>query len=117
LVVNALNALEKVPEIITGINIANNIALYELLNDYSLEALIALMAFSLEKQNSRKVLYYLGKLRNIKPAITGDDLIKAGINPGPRFRHIFKKILELKLQGNNLDKERELEIAKQHQNI
>lgn len=113
IICNILQSLEQIPELLTTIDINDHIALYNLLNDCSLEALIALMAYSLEKQNSRKILRFIGDLRQVKPEICGSDLIAAGIPPGPHMRHIFKKILELKLKGQCLTREKELEIALQ----
>jgi tRNA nucleotidyltransferase/poly(A) polymerase len=109
----ALKSLEEVPAALSQIAIEDNIAIYNLLTGRPLEAFIALMAFALEKQNSRKVLRFIGKLRQIKTTVSGDDLLAAGIPPGPHIRPIFKKLLELKLQGNDLDRKKELEIALQ----
>jgi tRNA nucleotidyltransferase (CCA-adding enzyme) len=116
--VNSIQAIERVPELISEVSINDNIKLYKILSEYVIEALISLMAFVLEKQNSRKVLHFLINLRNIKPEINGTDLINAKISPGPVFRKIFEKILELKLSGQSLTREKELEIALQlHQNL
>ncbi|MGM0598298.1 MAG: CBS domain-containing protein [Candidatus Rifleibacteriota bacterium] len=117
LVVSALKAVNQVPEKISAVDIDNNSNLFNLLSPYPIEALIALMAFALEKRNSRKVLKFIGELRTIKPLINGHDLISAGIPPGPHMRTIFKHILELKLQGKKLSKNKELEIAIQKYKI
>jgi tRNA nucleotidyltransferase (CCA-adding enzyme) len=117
LVVSALKAVNQIPEKISAVSIDNNSDLFNLLSPFPIEALIALMAFALEKRNSRKVLKFIGNLRNIKPVINGHDLISAGIPPGPHMRTIFKHILELKLQGKEFTKDKELEIALQKYKI
>jgi tRNA nucleotidyltransferase (CCA-adding enzyme) len=113
IICNILQSIERIPGLLSAIAVDDHVALYELLSECSLEALIALMAYSLEKQNSRKVLRYIGDLRMIKPEVCGNDLIAIGIPPGPHMRQIFKKLLELKLQGHCFTREKELEIALQ----
>ncbi|MDN5278100.1 MAG: hypothetical protein PWR01_2065 [Clostridiales bacterium] len=112
LVISALKGLEEVPKKIASIDFNDNVALFHLLNDFPIEALLAMMAFSLEKHNSKKILHFIIELRGIQPEITGKDLIEIGIKPGPHMRAIFKKILELKLEGQQINKEKELEIAR-----
>ncbi|GAB4284928.1 MAG: CBS domain-containing protein [Candidatus Rifleibacteriota bacterium] len=111
--INCLKALEEVPRKISSIPVEDSVSLFYLLEEFTLEALIALMAFSLEKHNSRKVLRFILELRGIRPEITGKDLINAGIPPGAHMRTIFRRILNLKLEGSKLDKQKEIEIAKQ----
>lgn len=113
IIVSALHGIDEVPLRLASTGIDDSVALFNILNEYPLEALMALMAFALEKQSSRKVLRFIGELRGIKTLISGDDLIGVGIRPGPHMRTIFKKILELKLEGQKLSKEKELEIAVQ----
>ena len=112
-VCSILQSLEQVPSALTEIECDDRINLYHLLCDRPIEALLALMAYSLEKHNSRKILLFIGQLREIKPEVNGEDLISVGIPPGAHMRQIFKKILESKLQGQLLTREKELEIALQ----
>ncbi|MEW6710427.1 MAG: hypothetical protein AB1403_11445, partial [Candidatus Riflebacteria bacterium] len=109
----ALQALDEVPGALSSIEENDSVSLFFLLKNRPLEALITLMAYALEKQNTRKILHFITDLRNIKPVVTGDDLKSLGIPAGPHMRLIFQKILELKLRGNPLDREKELEIALQ----
>ena len=53
---------------------------------------------------------YLDTLRNIKIETTGDDLLKNGIEPSPKYQEIFDKILKAKLENPEMTKEDELKL-------
>ncbi|MCX6646123.1 MAG: CBS domain-containing protein [bacterium] len=55
---------------------------------------------------------YLSGLRKIRPAIDGDDLIKAGFNPGPGFRTALEKIRREKIDGGVFTKDEEMAVAR-----
>ncbi len=61
---------------------------------------------------SNNIVKYLTELKQIKPIITGDDLIKLGLTPSPLFNEIFEKILKAKLDGNLKTKEEETAFVK-----
>jgi tRNA nucleotidyltransferase (CCA-adding enzyme) len=52
---------------------------------------------------------YLTHLRDVKVALTGDDLKAMGLPPGPRYKKILAELLDAKLDG--LVKNREQETA------
>lgn len=56
-------------------------------------------------------LKYL-KIKNIKPIITGKDLIKLGLCASPKFKECFEYILKQKLNNKNMTYETELSLAK-----
>lgn len=117
-VMEALSAMTNVPMQLSRVNEDDNIGLFKVLHEAGIETLLAIMAYSLDKRNARKVLYFIGNLRKIRPAVTGKDLITAGIKPGPHMRRIFDHITELKLNGAVLSKEEEMKIAERlYQNI
>jgi len=45
--------------------------------------------------------------------ISGEDLHKLGVLPGPRYQKIFARVLNAKLNGQIKTKEEELELIKQ----
>jgi putative nucleotidyltransferase with HDIG domain len=51
---------------------------------------------------------------NIRPAalVTGDDLIAAGYEPGPRFRKILEAVEDAQLEGRLLSRDKALEFVK-----
>jgi tRNA nucleotidyltransferase (CCA-adding enzyme) len=57
----------------------------------------------------RHLKLYLGKLRYIKPALTGDDLRKMGIRPGPRMKEILHRLHTARLDGKVKSREGEVE--------
>lgn len=82
--------------------------IYMLLSSLSLEGLLFLQASS----SIGYVIYqYLSLWRFIKPDITGNDLKKLGIIPGPQYRIILEDILKQKLDGNIQTKEEQLEYV------
>ncbi|MBU1107621.1 MAG: CBS domain-containing protein [Candidatus Riflebacteria bacterium] len=118
LILQALTAIKTVPTAINKTDDTDAITLYNLLHELSLETLLSLMAFSLDKRNARKILHFIMYLRSIDCGISGKDLIEAGIKPGPHMRLIFKHIIEQKLKGSQFTCEEEMKIAQQfYQNL
>lgn len=56
--------------------------------------------------------HYIKDLRNIKPNVTGDDLISIGIMKGRLFKEIFVYITEEKFKNPSITKHKELELIK-----
>ena len=47
------------------------------------------------------------------PLITGDDLVAAGFDPGPRFKHALEKVYDAQLAGLVATKEQAMAMARQ----
>ncbi|MEN2994166.1 MAG: CBS domain-containing protein [Thermodesulfovibrio sp.] len=88
-----------------------NVRVYNLLKPLNIETIILVMIYAKEWQK-RAIFNYLTKLKDIKPIITGEDLKKLGIKPGPVYRKILDSILREKLQGRLLSKEEEIDFVK-----
>ncbi|GLI53059.1 CBS domain-containing protein [Thermodesulfovibrio yellowstonii] len=88
-----------------------NVKIYNLLKPLNIETIILMMIYAKEWQK-KAIFNYLTRLKDIKPLITGEDLKKLGIQPGPVYRKILESILREKLQGRLLSKEEEIEFAK-----
>ena len=56
--------------------------------------------------------HYLKCLRNLRPAVSGSDLIKLGIERGKLYREIFDYIISEKIKTPKLSKNDELELIK-----
>lgn len=86
----------------------------ELLADLRLDTLLYAMAAldnpGLEKSISR----YITQWRREKPDIGGHDLMRLGIEPGPAYSEILKKILRAKLDGKAPTPNSQLAIARAH---
>jgi tRNA nucleotidyltransferase (CCA-adding enzyme) len=53
---------------------------------------------------------YLVHWRNVKPAITGEDLKQRGLPPGPRFAEILRQLHAARLDGEVMSREDELQL-------
>lgn len=77
------------------------------------DAVLALSALT-DSEEARKNLYsYLLNRAEIKPGLTGDDLIKLGIKPGPRIGQILQQLELARLTGQVNNESEELLLAKQ----
>ncbi|MBN2232204.1 MAG: CBS domain-containing protein [Deltaproteobacteria bacterium] len=64
-----------------------------------LEAVLYLMA-ALENHHARRAISnYITTLQFIEPALTGHDLIAAGLAPGPRFKRLLERLRDARLNG------------------
>ncbi|MCX7792899.1 MAG: CBS domain-containing protein [Thermodesulfovibrionales bacterium] len=90
----------------------DSVRVYELFKDLTIES-IFLMASVLDDREVKKLcIRYLTELKDIKPAITGKDLLKLGIQPGPKYSRIFREILYEKLRGRLKTLEEEIDFVK-----
>ena len=71
-------------------------------------AILSIKAKYKSPQIQKHINDYFEFYNNIRLSITGDDLQKLGIKPGPDYQKIFKKILNAKLDGLINTKEEEL---------
>jgi tRNA nucleotidyltransferase (CCA-adding enzyme) len=53
---------------------------------------------------------YLVHWRNVKPAITGEDLKQRGLPPGPRFAEILHQLRTARLDGEVVSREEEMKL-------
>jgi len=74
-------------------------AIYRLLHGYSPLAITAASLASDSPAAQRNINLFLNKLRYIKPALTGNDLKRMGIPPGPRIKEILNLLHEARLDG------------------
>ncbi len=88
------------------------VELYNLLHDLSMESILLLISATEDREIKRLCIKYLGELRNVKPALTGKDLLRLGLQPGPGYSRIFREILYEKLRGRLKTKEEEIEFVK-----
>jgi tRNA nucleotidyltransferase (CCA-adding enzyme) len=84
-------------------------SLYFLLEDYLPTAITANQLATDSAIARRRLKLYLGKLRYIKPTLTGDDLRQMGIRPGPRMKEILHRLLTARLNGKVRSKQGEVE--------
>jgi len=92
--------------------------LYQYLIRVPLEVLIFIMAKveTLEDEEiafhiKKQIIFFLTELANVKVSITGDDLKKSGIKPGPIYTKVLNKVLAAKLNGRLKTKKDELKYV------
>ncbi len=73
--------------------------IYSLLYGYSQSAITANYLASDSAVVKEYIHLFLTRLRYIKPALTGNDLQKMGIAPGPRMKEILQRLHEARLDG------------------
>jgi len=83
---------------------------YEFFEGFSPESILIFLIKNSELKE--KINLYLKKLKDIKIFTTGQDLLDAGLKPGPVFKEILRKILKAKINGEISSEEAEKEFLK-----
>lgn len=86
--------------------------LYHLFQNISVEALLFIMSKTKGTSSIRHISFYLTKLRGAKIGISGDDLKKLGLEPGPEFKEILDRVRDMKINGKLRTKKDEIEYVK-----
>jgi len=87
-------------------------SIYRLLHSYSSLAITANLLASDSHIVRQHIQLFLNKLRYVKPTLTGDDLKRMGITPGPRIKEILNLLHEARLDGKVTSKKGEEEMVK-----
>lgn len=107
------DAISQWQNLIAKLLIANNrIEIYNAMKYSCPESIALIYLKNKNKDVENKLNLYINELAAIKPSITGKDLIEIGINPGPQIRLILDKIIEKKLEGVELSRKDELDLAR-----
>ncbi len=85
-----------------------NSILHKQLSGFRTELILYMMASTKRKRVKKAISYYFTKLRYISISVSGKDLIKMGLEPGPIYRKILQAVLDAKL--DNLIKTRSDEL-------
>jgi len=83
-------------------------SIYRLIHGYSPQAVTANALASDSPVAHQHIQLFLDKLRYVKPVLTGDDLQKIGIAPGPRMKEILQRLHSARLDGKVTSKEGEV---------
>ncbi|HNW34216.1 MAG TPA: CBS domain-containing protein, partial [Candidatus Ozemobacteraceae bacterium] len=110
-IVKAIQGLNEAPPRLAHLAANDDVGLYTLLSPLPVEALVALVAFVLDKAGARQVFDYLGRLRHVRIEIGGADLIALGIPPGAHMRTLFDALLKGRLLGTITSRKDELDHA------
>lgn len=94
-----LRGIPQVRNILGRFPVSDPVEAHKIFSNLELEITLFLMALSKDRKIQKVISHYLTELRNIKTILTGDDLKGMGIQPGPVYSKILKKLLEEKLRG------------------
>ncbi len=86
--------------------------IYDLLAALDIESLLLMMAKAKQEKAKKYISLYLTRLRTIKVELSGDDLKKMGIPPGPRYKKILAELLDAKLDGLVHNRDEEMEFVR-----
>ncbi|MBA7469551.1 A-adding tRNA nucleotidyltransferase [subsurface metagenome] len=86
--------------------------IYRLLHDYSPQAVTANSLACDSPVAHQHIQLFLKKLRYVKSALTGNDLKKMGIVPGPRMKEILQRLHDARLDGKVTSKQGEVDLVK-----
>lgn len=83
-----------------------------LLEPLSYEVILAIKAKSKDRRLRRHIEDFFEIYNGMRICISGDDLHRLGVAPGPVYRRVFSKVLSAKLEGLVKTKEEELTLIK-----
>ena len=100
------NRLEKLST--AGLNPSD---IYRLLDGLTLQAINAGLAATDSPTARMHIQLFLGRLRYVKPLLTGDDIMQMDIPEGPRIKEILDRLLVARLDGQVRTREDEEAMA------
>ena len=87
-------------------------AIYSVLCGYSSTAITTSLITTDSPVTRQHIQLFLDKLRYIKPALTGDDLKRMGIVPGPQIKEILERLHQARLDSKVISKRDEEALVK-----
>ncbi|MFZ3137631.1 MAG: CBS domain-containing protein [Thermodesulfovibrionales bacterium] len=94
-----LRGIPQARSILRRFPVNDPVEVHKIFSNLELGIVLFLMALSKDRKIQKVISHYLTELRNIKTILTGDDLKGMGIQPGPVYSKILRKLLEEKLRG------------------
>ena len=88
-------------------------AIYGILKGFSEDAVRANLIAGDSEKASRNIRLYLEKLRYVKTALNGDELIAFGIKQGPSIKTMLGQLLDARLDGEVSSREDEVRLLRQ----
>ena len=91
-----------------------NSTIYKHLAVFRIELILYMMAATKHETVKRSISNYVTRLRYINTSVTGKDLKKMGLEPGPIYREILQAVLDAKLNGQLKTRNDELDFVKSY---
>jgi tRNA nucleotidyltransferase (CCA-adding enzyme) len=108
-----VEADDLIHKLLAGRTVSRKI-IYDCFNPMPNEVILYMMAKSKHPDIRRYISLYFTQLKNVRPMITGKDLLELGYPPGPDFKRIFDELLERKFTGELKTKAAELSFVLSH---
>ena len=86
--------------------------IYSLLHSYTTSSVIATSLASDSLVARQRINLFLGELRYIKPALSGEDLKSMGATPGPGIKKTLSLLLEARLDGKVTTRRDEVDLVR-----
>ncbi len=94
-----------------GSRVVSRKIVYDCLSPLPNEVILHMMARSKHPDIKRYISLYFTQLKNVRPQITGKDLMELGYPPGPEFKKIFDELLERNFVGELRTKAAEISFV------
>ena len=102
-----LNRLER--------NLPNdNRSLHKHLSGLGIEMILYMMVCAHSRDVKRAISHFVTKLRYVTITVSGKDLMRYGLKPGPIFRETMQRVLDAKLDGLLKTRDDELRFVENH---
>lgn len=85
--------------------------IFEILSGKPEQIILFWLAKAENQQAKCRLKYFIKRLRKIKLTVTGEDLKKAGLKPGPMYRKLLRQVLRAKFDGKVRTRAQELNLA------
>ncbi|MBU1054054.1 MAG: CBS domain-containing protein [Proteobacteria bacterium] len=108
-----LNAERGLYKLEGNLNIKND-ELYNLLIGFKIEIILYMMAITKKEKVKKAISLFITNLRKKKLSVSGKDLKRLGIEPGPLYKEILEAALCARLNGALKTKNDELEFIKNY---
>ncbi|AKL95327.1 tRNA nucleotidyltransferase/poly(A) polymerase [Clostridium aceticum] len=105
-----LEAKEDLYQLLTTEDL-DRFTLYNTLSQHSLEDLVFYYNDCEEAYIKHYITYYMLHLKNIKLSMSGEDLLKLNIKPGPIYKKVLEGVLKAKISGEIYTKSDEIDYA------
>ena len=86
---------------------------YRILHGYSPSAIAAVSLATTSPVAQQHMEIYLHKLRYVKSALRGADLLNMGLTPGPQVKEVLAQLHEAKLDGKAVTKQDEAALVRE----
>jgi tRNA nucleotidyltransferase (CCA-adding enzyme) len=108
---DGVEALRRVPRSLAGGGRLRPSRIHRACSGHRTEALLAVAATTASSRVRRAVLRHLDRLREVRAELSGTDLLREGIAPGPAVARGLRAALEARLDGRVRSRDAELRVA------